>query len=115
MKQLAWTRKNLVSRTWVKITLTAERNYVGQYGNRHSWQKQSLRPMCQKVISFLSEQEECWMFNPQDYLTNVQFAVEKDTTALFIKMLCECEVEIQSPLKLRGDQIRFKKGLAASS
>lgn len=109
--RLTWSRKNLVSRSWVKLTLTSERIYDGFDGERHHWHRTTLKPTCDEIVSFLDTQSEHWMFNPQSYLTNVQFAVEKETTALMIRMLCECAVQIESPMKLRGDQIRFKKGL----
>lgn len=110
---LKWTKDNVVSRPWIKIVVRAPRQYQGMDSTgRHFWHRSSVEPICMEIIEFLTKQEdEAWMFNPQDYLNIVQFAVERETTALMVRMITDAEVTIEK-MVLRGDQIRHQKSLA---
>lgn len=109
---LKWTRRNLVTRDWIKITVLAPKIDQGiDSTGRHYWYRTSVEPLCVEIMEFLEKQNEAWMFNPQDYLSVVQFAVERETTALMVRMITDAEVSIEK-MVLRGDQIRHQKGLA---
>lgn len=109
--KLRWTKDNVVSRPWIKIVVRAPRVYDGRFDGRDFWHRTSIAPVCAEIVEFLSKQDEAWMFNPQDYLSVVQFAVERETTALMVRMITDAEVSIEK-MVLRGDQIRHQKGLA---
>lgn len=107
---LKWTRKNLVTRDWIKITVLAPRVYNGLIGDRHYWHRTSVEPLCIQIMEFLESQNETWMMNPMDYLQAVQFAVERETTAMMIRMLFDGEMTI-GPVVLRPEQERYRRQL----
>lgn len=107
---LLWTRENLVSYDWIKITLISRSVDDGNVGSVKLWRRVSIKPVIEEIKAFLGNRDERWMVNAQDYSSRVQFAVESDVTAMMIRMLFDGEMIIE-PLKLRPDQIRFKKKL----
>ena len=108
---MKWTRRNLVTRDWIKITVQAPSRYQGMDASgRHMWHRTSVEPLCMEIMRFLEDQGETWMMNPMDYLQAVQFAVERNTTALMIRMRFEGEMTI-GPVVLRPDQERYRRQL----
>lgn len=112
---LKWTRRNLVSREWIKITVLAPKIDQGiDSTGRHYWYRTSVEPLCVEIMEFLEKQNETWMMNPMDYLQAVQFAVERETTALMVRMLFDGEMAI-GPVVLRPDQERYRRQLMDKS
>ncbi len=108
---LKWTRRNLVTRDWIKITVQAPKVDHGiDATGRHYWRRTSVEPLCLQIIEFLEEQNETWMMNPMNYLQAVQFAVEHEKTALLIRMLFDGEMTI-GPVILRPEQERYRRQL----
>lgn len=87
--RLKWTKTNVARHDWWKVTINGGREYNGSMDGRQYWTRLSCKPKCKEIIAYLTEQDVDWMFNPQDYLMNVQFAVDNETTAIYIRMMSE--------------------------